>query len=99
VLDWEDAAMGDPLSDVACCRLELRYRFGIARMHQFTQAYARCHKINRKRLALWQIYVGAASHRYMSNWGLDKKMEIHMRNEALSSIREAGAELMSGAHT
>ena len=27
VIDWEDAAIGDPLSDVACCLLELRYRF------------------------------------------------------------------------
>ncbi len=28
VLDWEDAALGDPLSDVACAQLELRYIFG-----------------------------------------------------------------------
>jgi len=41
VIDWEDAALGDPLSDVACTRLELRYRFGSAGMQRFTQAYAK----------------------------------------------------------
>ena len=28
VLDWEDAAIGDPVSDLACSRLEIRYKFG-----------------------------------------------------------------------
>ena len=39
VLDWEDAALGDPLSDVAACRVELRYKFGVDAMGRFTRAY------------------------------------------------------------
>ena len=94
VLDWEDAALGDPLSDVACCRLELRYKFGRESMGRFTQAYARHRAVDRDRLALWQVYVAAAAQRFMGDWGLDPALESHMRNEALASIREAGDRLM-----
>lgn len=94
ILDWEDAAVGDPLSDVACCRLELRYLFGEAGMQRFTRAYARHRAVDRERLALWQVYVSAAAQRFMGTWGLAPAREAHMRAEALASIREAGAALM-----
>jgi len=95
ILDWEDAAVGDPLSDVACCRVELRYRFGRASMQRFTHAYARHTAVNRERLALWQVYVAAAAQRFMGEWGLARELEAHMRTQALASIREAGAVLTS----
>lgn len=94
ILDWEDAALGDPLSDVACSRLELRYKSGTAGMERFTEAYARHRPVDRQRLALWQVYVSAAAQRFMGNWGLDAALEAHMRALALASLREAGAELM-----
>jgi aminoglycoside phosphotransferase (APT) family kinase protein len=97
ILDWEDAALGDPLSDVACCRVELRYRFGKASMDRFTQAYARHQAVDLERLALWQVYVAAAAQRFMALWGLAPALEKHMRMEALESIREAGAALMERA--
>lgn len=94
VIDWEDAAIGDPLSDVACCRLELRYKFGRESMQRFTRAYVKHRVVDRDRLALWQVYVAAAAQRFMGEWGLDPTLEAHMRIEALTSIREAGATLM-----
>lgn len=94
ILDWEDAAVGDPLSDVACSRVELRYRFGKTGMHRFTETYARHQPVDRGRLALWQVYVAAAAQRFMGDWGLAPDLEAHMRAEALASIREAGAVLM-----
>lgn len=97
VLDWEDAALGDPLSDVACCRVELRYKFGKAGMKKFTQAYARHQIIDLERLALWEVYVAAAAQRFMGDWGLAPALEAHMRREALASLREAGAALMGHA--
>ncbi len=93
ILDWEDAAFGDPLSDVACCRLELRYKFGQAGMQRFTQAYAKHRIVDCDRLALWQVYVASAAQRFMGGWGLDTALEEHMRTEALNSIREAGDTL------
>jgi len=94
ILDWEDAALGDPLSDVACCRVELRYKFGSAGMQRFTEAYARHRVVDRERLALWEVYVASAGQRSMGEWRLAPTLEAHMRREALASIREAGAVLM-----
>ncbi len=90
ILDWEDAALGDPLLDVAACRVELRYKFGKAGMHRFTEAYARYQEVDRERLALWEVTVAAAALRFMGEWGLTPALEAHMRKEALASIREAG---------
>ena len=95
ILDWEDAALGDPLSDVAGCSLELRYKFGAAGMQRFIEAYAKRSAIDLNRLALWQVYVAAAAQRYMGDWGLDEALEAHMRAEAFATIRDAGLVLMA----
>ncbi|HET8909528.1 MAG TPA: phosphotransferase [Ktedonobacterales bacterium] len=41
VIDWEDAATGDPLADLANSRLEVLWAFGSDAMHRFTHEYAR----------------------------------------------------------
>ncbi len=97
VLDWEDAALGDPLSDVAVARVELRYRYGPPAMQWFTEAYAKFNEVDPLRLALWQVYVAAAAQKYMGLWRLEPAREAHMRREALASIREAGELLMGHA--
>lgn len=94
ILDWEDSAVGDRLSDVAAARVELRYLFGKEIMDRFTQAYIRHLPIDRTRLMLWQIYVAAAAQKYMADWGLPAQREAHMRTQALASISEAGDELL-----
>lgn len=94
ILDWEDAALGDPLCDVAGCALELRYRFGRQGMRRFIRAYGKHAVIDPHRLALWLIYVAAAGQKFMADWGLAPALERHMRSEALASIREAGAVLL-----
>jgi aminoglycoside phosphotransferase (APT) family kinase protein len=96
VLDWEDAAVGDPLSDLAASRVEFRYQFGREGMQIFTSAYSRHRAIDATRLALWQIYVAAAGQHFMGDWGLPVDRVQHMRRVALSAIREAGEALMSG---
>ena len=97
ILDGEDAAIGDPLSDLTCSRLELRYKFGLEGMQAFTETYGSRLPIDWERLALWEIYVGAAAQHFMGDWGLPSDREAHMRQIALTSIQEAGAALMSGA--
>lgn len=89
ILDWEDAACGDPLSDVACTALELRYVAGRGGAEGFVRAYGRLRPIAPRRLALWQIYVAAAGQHSMGGWGLEPAREAHMRATALSVIREA----------
>lgn len=96
VLDWEDAALGDPLSDLACSRLEFRYRFDVEGMQTLTRAYQAERIVDIERLALWQVYVAAAAQCFMGEWGLPADQEAHMRKTALLAIREAGEFLMHG---
>jgi aminoglycoside phosphotransferase (APT) family kinase protein len=91
ILDWEDSALGDPLSDVACTALELRYVAGPEGAESFVRAYDALRPIQLRRLALWQIYVAAAGHHSMGAWGLEPEREAHMRATALSVIRQASA--------
>lgn len=96
ILDWEDAAVGDPLSDLAAARLELSYRYEQDLIDLFTRAYVGDGKApDPERLALWQIYVAAAAQRYMGDWGLPADREAHMRRMALASIREGAGALMA----
>ena len=94
VLDWEDAAIGDPVSDLACSRLEIRYKFGYQGMQVFTEAYKEKIIVDPQRLALWQIFVAAAANHFMSDWGLSRELEKHMRGIAMISIKEASEFLL-----
>ena len=93
VLDWEDAAIGDPLSDVAGASVELRYLFGREGMQRFIAAYSALSSVDPTRLALWQVYVAAAAQHFMSTWQLAAADEAHRRRHALASLHEAEARL------
>lgn len=91
VIDWEDAAFGDPLSDVACCRLELRYLLGRAGAEAFTARYVARTGVALDGLAAWDLYVAAAALSAMGRWGLAVEREVVMRREARASFEEAAA--------
>ena len=93
VLDWEDAAIGDPLSDVAGASVELRYLFGREGMQRFIAAYSALSSVDPTRLALWQVYVAAAAQHFMSTWQLAPADEAHRRRHALASLHDAEARL------
>lgn len=93
ILDWEDAAVGDPLSDVACTCLELRYLFGDKGMREFKKAYARHGRIDQARLSLWLLYVAAAALKHMGDWGLAPSREANMRQAAKETLRQATLDL------
>ncbi len=94
ILDWEDAAIGDPLSDVACAALELRYIHGKDAKDLFEKAYAKHRKVDPDRFALWLAYVSSAALKYMGDWGLEISKEKHMRQTARATLREAAAVLL-----
>lgn len=94
ILDWEDAAFGDPLSDVACACLELRYIHGIEGKRLFEGAYAKHCCIDENRYALWLAYVSSAALKYMGEWGLETSQEEHMSQTARETLREAAACLL-----
>ncbi|MEM7054443.1 MAG: aminoglycoside phosphotransferase family protein [Pseudomonadota bacterium] len=95
ILDWQDAAIGDPLSDIACTCLELRYRFGTHGMNLFKLAYHEHAKIDLYRFALWQAYVSTATQHLMGEWGLEPDRESRMRSIALTSLQEAVHAIMA----
>jgi aminoglycoside phosphotransferase (APT) family kinase protein len=95
ILDWEDAALGDPASDVASCRLELLWKYGSAAVARFTRSYARECPVDGRRLALWEVYVASAAARFMGAWALDPTREAEMRRKAEAFVREAANALLS----
>ncbi|MFN8568337.1 MAG: phosphotransferase family protein [Kouleothrix sp.] len=56
VIDWEDAALGDPLRDLAVSRLDLLWIFGCAAMEAFTERYRALMPIDYTSLVRWDLY-------------------------------------------
>ena len=81
VIDWEDAALGDPRSDLAGCRLELLWKYGPEAAASFTERYTRIrgHQVDAAALALWELYVASAALKSLGNWGFGPEKEAHMR--------------------
>jgi aminoglycoside phosphotransferase (APT) family kinase protein len=55
VIDWEDAALGDPLADLAISRLDLLYIFGLEAMATFTGQYLARNPIDSTYLPAWDL--------------------------------------------
>lgn len=93
VIDWEDAALGPAVSDVACCRAELNAMFGEAAMHAFTRYYGEAYG-ELSDLALWDLYVGAAALGTMHAWGLPPDVEATRRARTTTFVERAAGELL-----
>lgn len=73
VLDWEDAAVGDPLADVANARLELLWAYGAEAMEDFTRRYASTMgEIDMTDLPYWDLWADVRLAGRISDWGLDE---------------------------
>ncbi|MEZ4450341.1 MAG: phosphotransferase [Nannocystaceae bacterium] len=69
-LDWEDAAVGDPLSDLACARVEIECAAGEAVARAFADRYRLRSGADLSRLPVWDLYVSTAALASMDAWGL-----------------------------
>jgi len=88
IVDWEDAALGDPLSDLAKTRLEMLWAFGLDAMCDFTAQYrALMPQLDFIDLPYWDLW--AALHpafriaEFAAGWhefGRDDVTEKTMRN-------------------
>ena len=79
VIDWEDAALGDPLADVANSRLELLWAFGIDAMRSFTHHYQSLADIDFTHLPYWDLYAALRRIPQIAGWSLDDITEKTMR--------------------
>ena len=79
VIDWEDARLGDPLSDLANTRLEVLWASGLDAMHSFTDAYRRMTTIDFGNLACWDLWAALRPASRISEWAADAVTEVRMR--------------------
>lgn len=93
VIDWEDAAVGDPHADLAGCRVELLYKYGMPAAERFTELYLRDapQPVDAVALAVWELYVTSAGLAYMHQWGLDPDVEATMRTRGRAFLERAAA--------
>lgn len=75
VIDWEDAEVGDPLADLANCRLELMWAFGTEAMNRFTQHYCSLTATDPANLPYWDLCSALQSAPKIPKWGLDERGE------------------------
>lgn len=91
LLDWEDAAIGDPLADLATARVELSVAWGPVAAERLTATYASARPPwDVRRLAVWELYVSAAALTHMDRWGLPPDV-LAARREATRACFEVAA--------
>lgn len=78
IIDWEDAAIGDPLADIANTRLELLWACGGDIMRRFTQQYQLLNAIDFSNLPYWDLCAALRPIAKISSWGLDDATEKTM---------------------
>ena len=93
VIDWEDAALGDPLADVANSRLEILWAFGMDAMQIFTQQYQSMTTIDFTDLPSWDLCAALRPVSKIAQWGLDEITEKTMREGLRWFITQAFEKL------
>jgi aminoglycoside phosphotransferase (APT) family kinase protein len=90
VIDWEDAAIGDPLADVANARLEILWAFGMEAMHRFTDRYqSMMPSVDFTNLPYWDLYAALRPVSAISGWGLDPLRKRNMRERHQGFVAQA----------
>jgi aminoglycoside phosphotransferase (APT) family kinase protein len=93
VIDWEDAEVGDPLSDLGNSRLEILWMFGDDAMRTFTNYYLALTDLDTSNLPYWDLRAALRPCATMSGWGLDGDDEARMQDLHGSFIELACAGL------
>jgi aminoglycoside phosphotransferase (APT) family kinase protein len=94
ILDWEYAAFGDPLCDVAASCLEVRYEFGKELMTTFKDTYSNFLPIDNFRYSLWLIYIAASTLYHIHQWNISKEKEALIKKETVNVINEEFESLL-----
>lgn len=79
IIDWEDAAIGDPLTDLANSRLELLWAFGPEAMHHFTSLYQSLTALDFTDLPCWDLCAALRHIDQIGSWGVGEATERTMR--------------------
>jgi aminoglycoside phosphotransferase (APT) family kinase protein len=71
VLDWESAALGDPLADVACTRLDILLGFGADAMERFTERYRALRPFRDDDRQVWDLVAALRPCGQLAHWASD----------------------------
>ena len=93
IIDWEDAAIGDPLADVANARLELLWARGVDAMDAFTRRYAAATGVALAHLPHWDLWADRRLFPRIPEWGLDERTQHDMRTKRDRFVAQAQAAL------
>jgi aminoglycoside phosphotransferase (APT) family kinase protein len=93
VIDWEDAARGDPLADLANTRLEILWAFGVDAMREFTQQYQSLAAIDLANLPYWDLCTSLKPIAKIAEWTDDAATRQAMRAGLRTFIDQALAQL------
>lgn len=94
VVDWDYAAIGDPLSDLAVSSLEIRYQFGKDGMTKLYETYLENFKIDNFRFSLWLIYVASSTLHFIEEWNFSKTRKALIKSQATITIKEEFQNLL-----
>ncbi|OWJ63971.1 phosphotransferase family protein [Inquilinus limosus] len=90
VVDWEDAAAGDPLADLANARLELFLAEGGEAMAALTRSYLALTGIDRAvdlgALPLWELWAALRPIAGLPGWGLNPAEERRLRRRYVNVL-------------
>lgn len=96
VIDWEDAALGDPLADVANARLEILWAFGREAMVQFTQQYqAMMPGVDGRHLPYWDLCAAWRPLGKFMAWDDDEAAQSRRRERHQWFVEQALEQLFS----
>ncbi len=93
IIDWEDARLGDPLSDLASSRLEILWAFGHDAMQSFTDHYASLTTIDFTNLPYWDLCAALRPAFKLAEWAADASAEKSMRDGHSCFITQAFEKL------
>jgi aminoglycoside phosphotransferase (APT) family kinase protein len=79
VIDWEDARVGDPLSDLGNTRMEILLADGVEIMESFTAHYHSLTDIDLVNLPYWDLAAALRPCGRLAGWGLEPDVEARMR--------------------
>lgn len=95
IVDWEDAAIGDPLADIAISRLDMLWAFGADAMERFTREYAAVAPIDFANLPYWDLCAALRPAGRLGDWASDEVAEARMRERHAQFVAQALERLSS----
>lgn len=89
IIDWEDAAVGDPLADLANARLELLWALGEEAMRRFTARYLALAASDTTDLPYWDLWAALRPLGRFEAWAADAVARAAMRERHGWFVEEA----------